>query len=233
MVDTLARHFSGGDENNTADMNLFVANLDRLRLATGAAILVVHHSGLADGKRGRGSSVLRAALDFEYSMERVSESPSTVVKLSCSKCKDHERVEDRYLSPEVVDLLESDEDGQALSSIVLCEADPVDIPAKQGRRLKGAALTVFQALYDLSDGGAKSVLLETWREHSVSVGLSSSERPEAQRQAFHRAKTNLLNTGRISQAPDGGFVTGQGATTGGCFGLNINARPNSTNGGVL
>ena len=51
VVDTLARCFGGGDENATKDMTEFVASLDRIRLDTGAAVLVIHHAG-KDETRG-------------------------------------------------------------------------------------------------------------------------------------------------------------------------------------
>ncbi len=58
IVDTLARCFVGGEENSAKDMGLFTAGVDRLRHATGAAVLVVHHSGWERG-RERGSTALR------------------------------------------------------------------------------------------------------------------------------------------------------------------------------
>lgn len=65
VVDTLARSMGGGDENSPVDMGRMVAHLDRIRMATGAHVAVVHHSG-KDAARGmRGHSSLLGAVDTE------------------------------------------------------------------------------------------------------------------------------------------------------------------------
>ena len=51
VIDTLARCMIGGDENSARDMGLFVAACDEVRVATGATILIVHHTG-KDGRVG-------------------------------------------------------------------------------------------------------------------------------------------------------------------------------------
>jgi len=43
VVDTLSMAMAGGDENGPTDMTSFIANLDALRDATGAHIMIVHH----------------------------------------------------------------------------------------------------------------------------------------------------------------------------------------------
>jgi KaiC/GvpD/RAD55 family RecA-like ATPase len=62
-VDTLNAYYGPGDENSTQDMSSFVASLRRVRDAVGCAVIVLHHTGLADAGRERGSNVLRAAAD--------------------------------------------------------------------------------------------------------------------------------------------------------------------------
>ena len=69
VIDTLARAMQNGDENTAQDMSKFIANLDVLRDATDAHILIVHHSGKDASKGARGSSALRAALDTEIELE--------------------------------------------------------------------------------------------------------------------------------------------------------------------
>lgn len=66
IIDTLARNH-GGDENSTQDMNAFIQHLDTyLRQPWKCCVLVVHHSGVADKDRSRGSTALKGALDAEY-----------------------------------------------------------------------------------------------------------------------------------------------------------------------
>jgi RecA-family ATPase len=71
VFDTLARNFGAGDENNTSDMNKFVAAIDALRGAyPGCTAIVVHHTCHGDKSRARGSMVLTAAADAEYRVEK-------------------------------------------------------------------------------------------------------------------------------------------------------------------
>ena len=71
VIDTLARNFGPGNENSTEDMNRFVANVDRyIREEFNCATILVHHTGHNEGGRGRGSSVLPAALDAEYKVTK-------------------------------------------------------------------------------------------------------------------------------------------------------------------
>ncbi|HEU4457774.1 MAG TPA: AAA family ATPase [Methylibium sp.] len=63
--DTLARLAVGANENAGEDMGVVVRNIDAIRSATGAAFLVVHHTGKDAAKGMRGWSGLRAATDTE------------------------------------------------------------------------------------------------------------------------------------------------------------------------
>lgn len=69
VIDTLARAMGGGDENASTDMGKFVANCDRIRAATGAALNIVHHTGKDKARGARGSSALRAATDTEIEID--------------------------------------------------------------------------------------------------------------------------------------------------------------------
>ena len=71
IIDTVARSFGPGSENSTEDMNRFIANCDRyIREEFRCAVMLVHHTGHNEGGRGRGSSVLPAALDAEYKVTK-------------------------------------------------------------------------------------------------------------------------------------------------------------------
>ncbi len=85
VIDTLARCFGLGDENSTKDMGLFVAGAERLRRATGATVLIVHHTGKV-GEVERGNSALRAAVDTMIAVT----AEDTVLKMKCEKQKDAE-----------------------------------------------------------------------------------------------------------------------------------------------
>ncbi|MFO1163411.1 MAG: AAA family ATPase [Reyranellaceae bacterium] len=63
--DTLARLVVGANENSGEDMGVVVRNIDAIRASTGAAFLVIHHTGKDAAKGMRGWSGLRAATDTE------------------------------------------------------------------------------------------------------------------------------------------------------------------------
>ena len=89
IIDTLARNFGGGDENSTKDMNLFISGMDALRAATGAHVMLVHHTGKDATKGGRGSSALYGALDAEMTLERL-DMPGRFVDFKVTKSKEEE-----------------------------------------------------------------------------------------------------------------------------------------------
>ena len=60
VIDTQARVTVGADENSARDMGELVAAADRLRQATGACVLFVHHEARA-GENMRGSTALEGA----------------------------------------------------------------------------------------------------------------------------------------------------------------------------
>jgi len=70
IIDTLARAMSGGDENSASDMGAIVETAGRIQSATGAHVMLIHHSGKDITKGGRGSSALKPALDLEIEMSR-------------------------------------------------------------------------------------------------------------------------------------------------------------------
>src|SRR4051794_7900973 len=65
IIDTLSRVLAGGNENAPDDMGAFVRNVDRIRADTGAAVLMVHHTGKDTSRGARGHSLLRAATATE------------------------------------------------------------------------------------------------------------------------------------------------------------------------
>jgi hypothetical protein len=93
VIDTLARTFGTGDENRQPDMNAFVNATDTLREALGAHVMVVHHSGVHDEKRERGSNVLRAAADTVVKVELHDERMLVINKSPEGKQKDAEEFE--------------------------------------------------------------------------------------------------------------------------------------------
>src|SRR5262249_27101313 len=83
VLDTLARCLLGGDENSARDMGIAVAALDRIRVALGCTVFVVHHTGKS-GEMERGSTALRGAADTMLAISKSGD----LVTVSCAKQKD-------------------------------------------------------------------------------------------------------------------------------------------------
>jgi DNA-binding transcriptional ArsR family regulator len=176
VIDTLARCFLGGDENNAQDMTTFVAACDRLRQHYGGAVLIVHHSG-KNGQTERGSSALRGAADAVMACKRTER----LVELTCEKQKDAAEFDRLSFELQTISL-STDARGRQVTSCRLVHAesrpaDPVNEPPRQStrdqvlellgedasgsglsvreimQRLGKAQTTVYDALKSLMDEG--------------------------------------------------------------------------------
>lgn len=72
-IDTLAQATPGGNENAGEDMGKVLARCKRLHSATGALVLLVHHSGKDATRGARGWSGIRAAVDAEIEITRLAD----------------------------------------------------------------------------------------------------------------------------------------------------------------
>ena len=85
IVDTVARHMGGKDENNATDMGALIRAADKLKDDYGCSVVLVHHTGHASENRARGSTSYKGALDTEILVKPDDE---TGVFVSCEKQKD-------------------------------------------------------------------------------------------------------------------------------------------------
>ena len=97
IIDTLARNY-GLNENSTEDMNKFIQRVDELKEEFNATIVIVHHTGHGSNGRARGSSVLPAALDYEFRVDRDknSDNKAMLVTVKQTLVKDGTPIDDLY-----------------------------------------------------------------------------------------------------------------------------------------
>lgn len=100
VIDTQARATTNLDENEARDMGKFVMALDRLRDATGACVMPVHHLNRA-GTNGRGHSVVDGAMDTIIKMN-VHDVSGEVIEVSCVKQKDAAKFPPQWYEPREV-----------------------------------------------------------------------------------------------------------------------------------
>ncbi|WP_304618674.1 helicase RepA family protein [Paracoccus sediminilitoris] len=139
VIDTMARAMNGGDENSGVDVGKFVANVDRIRQATGAHVLIIHHSGKDTARGARGHSSLRAAVDTELEIQKGT--------ISNPKQRDHDLAEDVAFSLEAI-ALGADAKGRTVWSAVVRTRKAADAaaPALQPTASETRMLDAVRAL---------------------------------------------------------------------------------------
>ena len=200
--DTLARSLNG-DENSNTDMGLFIRACDMLRTRyPGVTVLLVHHSGHAEGNRMRGASALKGALDMEM---RVAKDGSHVT-VSCTKPKDSEPFDDMHFVLKVQGVGQTI-GGEDITSCYLEEME--EAPAQVSKedkptKVEAYGLEAFRKAAEKSGtldalGKFSGLGLETWRTEFY---RGSTDEPSTKRQNFGRARKGLVSKGRLSVEND-------------------------------
>ena len=192
VVDTLARSMGEGDENTAKDTAQLVKNCDLIREATGAHVMLIHHTGKDEEKGARGSSAQRAAMDTEIMVSNQT--------IKCKKQRDLIMPSDlHYVLRSVT--LGTDEDGDPVTSAVV---DPADKPVPIRKPLKGKDQVAMTALTnalsehgrtdmgDLYPQGVAVVSSEQWRNACAAHELTTGSSANAASMAFKRAKDRLI-----------------------------------------
>ena len=120
IVDTLSRAISGGNENAPEDMTAFVQAVDRVRAEVGTHVASIHHSGKDTTKGARGHSSLRAAVDSEFEVVKLSDDVGII---KTAKQRDIEMSDNLGFKLEVV-AVGSDRRGREITS---CVVVPVEV----------------------------------------------------------------------------------------------------------
>lgn len=95
VIDTLTGMTKGLDQNSAKDMAAFADTCKMLKLMTGAAVLVVHHSGHKDKGRSKGAVDFWAACDRVLGMSRVGR--DGVLSIKCAKSRNGEPFDDIHV----------------------------------------------------------------------------------------------------------------------------------------
>jgi hypothetical protein len=180
VIDTKARCFGSGDENQTKDMNTFVAGCDDFRLEhfPGTTLLVVDHTGKVMEKGARGSNALRGAADTEFFATPVKGDADAFV-LKNTKQKDRAKLPDLILRRVVI--------GPSCA-LVLSET---------GTKVAGEARRGKMENIDI----AYSVLRQC-----ASVGATFGkwfEQCRMPKSTFNRVRKKLVDSGRVYVRGDG------------------------------
>lgn len=126
VIDTLSRIMAGGDENSAADMTALIRNIDAIRQASEAHVILVHHTGKDTAKGARGHSSLRAATDTEIEVANDNGARAALVM----KQRDNQGGETFAFSLKSVSL-GFDQDGDEVTSCVVEVADESEYQSAQ------------------------------------------------------------------------------------------------------
>lgn len=84
VLDTQAQCTEGVDEDNAGEMSVIIGAANMIKFKTGAAVLLIHHTGVTVLDRARGSGSVYNALNTQIALEGKSYS----LQLVCKKQKD-------------------------------------------------------------------------------------------------------------------------------------------------
>ncbi|MEA4951961.1 MAG: AAA family ATPase [Aminivibrio sp.] len=200
IIDTVARSIVGGDENSAKDVSVFVERVDALRRKYGASALLVHHSGIIDKGRLRGSSAWKGALDAEFLIE----SSGDMVTVEAKKMKDAPIPESFSFKAVEYVILET-RSGKAITSLALEPTD--EKPAKKEKlspTLKRAldsyhAAAAEKGLLD-EQGNFAGVHIEDWRPYFYETATADSQ--SGKRGSFNRGIKGLVEGGYLTVRND-------------------------------
>lgn len=183
VVDTLAQATPGANENAGEDMGKALGYCKRIHAATGALVLLVHHSGKDQAKGARGWSGIRAACDAELEVTR--ELTGRCIRLT--KSKDGEDGLEFGFDLDVVQL-GVDEDLDPITSCVVVEAAvPAvgGVPARKMGRNEALVNEVVQEMAQAQTEGIEreAVIVEAARRMMVRDGKEGDSKGNFRRSA--------------------------------------------------
>jgi hypothetical protein len=198
-VDTVARSFAGGaDENSSTDFGHFIRSADLLREWFECTVLAVHHSGKSEQKSLRGSSAFLGALDTSIQVKR--NVGTEYVEVVVEKQKDVAEAEPLWLEAREVSFVQ-DRFAQEQSSLVL---DVIEGKPKAGKISPDQQLAL-ECLQDLLDAGtmvktdedgSRGVEQDVWRQAIAVHGKKWSN------SGWSNFCSRLVSSGRVSKFND-------------------------------
>lgn len=152
VIDTFNKATPGANENDGKDMGVVLARCDRVRVATGAHVMLVHHLN-AGGTKARGHTSLFGNVENVVTVRRLPETKDAanrqVREWVLSKAKDGEDgISEKFVLPAVT--IGVDADGDKITSCIVARpegaAPQPDDP--NGIVVAGFNAAILRAVYD-------------------------------------------------------------------------------------
>jgi hypothetical protein len=203
VIDTLSRAMAGGNENSPDDMGALVINGDRIRQATGAHLMFIHHSGKDAARGARGHSLLRAATDTEIEVSREAGADHSVAKVMKQR---EMAVEGEYRFGLRVIELGVNRRGRLVTSCVVDAIDAVTPASRTPRRkMSPQQENCLSILRDMcgEEGTTQQfyaygyahqgVAFDLWQRRCVAARFIVSDNEDNQRRSLERVAQALAN----------------------------------------
>lgn len=207
VIDTL-NVFMAGDENKAQDMGAFLSVCRKLILDLGCSVILVHHSGVQEKNRARGSSALQGAMDIELQVTK----NGNLITLTQTKNKEAEPEKPMTVALEKVDIDGwLDDDGYLVNTCTIepyhsdsdsqvIEVKEVKLSSNQKNAInaqqtfKEAVKRHGRKIQDEQTGESLiGVELEDWRK--VSYELSIKDNTSKKNTEFNRGRETLHEKG--------------------------------------
>ncbi|EDW4641447.1 AAA family ATPase [Salmonella enterica subsp. enterica serovar Java] len=212
-IDTLSQSMMQGEENSASDVAKFMAGATRVFTETGAAVIIVHHSGKDSSKGMRGSSAAFANADAVIRVERIDDAVNLInekqrtgpaqptrgymvptVQLPDDVIAANEAYDDEYTSTEgdVYDPVRLTTE-RVFEDVPLAEITPLLVDDAYG----GKMTTQDWILEQLDSAGGRIS-----REELKTLWIEEERKEATLRQGIRR----LIKQNDIAETPDG-FIT--------------------------
>ena len=200
-VDTLAPAMGGQDENSPEGMGRALRGIARLRDATGALVVAIHHTGKDESRGARGHSSLRAAADTE------------IIKAEATKQRDLEKgAVFRYKLKMIA--LGLDKDGEPVTTCRVQAVSDDEIAEIERTKSDDLSQKQRQTLTDLANfisdhgqpnpsgtgfpdpGRVRTVDVEEFVKFAAGRGISTAKRDRDRSKTIREMIAALVNAGR-------------------------------------
>jgi hypothetical protein len=221
IIDTLARAFGGGNENDSSDMGAFITSCGHIqKIIQDCALMILHHSGKDATKGLRGHSSLLGAVDTELELLRFEDSMKGLIHISKQKDgEDNTRIGFEMVKVELAAPAGSLQIGDPITSLAVqaselgtYDAEKKDQKGKAGkgknqRLVMNSLESVIKSngVLKYIEGTQRTVVkLDDWRAELWSKMGCTDEDKGTFKTVWHRAKMQLLESGQGGIS--GGFV---------------------------
>jgi hypothetical protein len=188
IVDTFAQVMPGANENAGEDMGKALAHCRGIHRATGALVLLVHHSGKDASKGARGWSGLKAAADAELEVTRGPQGRA----LRVSKQKDGEDGISWGFGLEIVPVGQ-DSDGEIITSCIVTEQATPEV-GNLARPLGAKEAIVNQVIVEMAQSQTQGIeVAEVIKEAVARMPAPTDGKRDTRKQHAKRALDALTS----------------------------------------